>query len=554
MNSDIRSAWLGSLLSTEPADRPRAEAALRDLYAAAMPVGLAPPVHFFWFDSPFQAEWAVNILEAPTDEYTRRHLETAIRGKPGREIVESTRAALCRSARQEWDALTSIVGEKLHPRDSIRPMLARLQVHGDRREVYPKSYDGENLDRIEKSFRKVVIGILFDRGCGFGYTIQSSFYEFYAFCQMAVDEAACVGREVPPLLAAAWTVAHSAGLWWPFRGAVVLSERPVEMHLNQESLLHCEGGPAALFRDGTRVWAWNGNPMREEWMLHPEKLRPAELRDLDPTFQAYVKPRLAPLKRAPKVKPSAILKAALPADSEERVALLRHHNEGNLPLFDRYLVGEHRKVWEELVALGHLVRQDPHAADALAVAYETMSRVRANVRTIAARLKALGYEKGKDHDPLHRPPSAETRKLIARLEKEVRGMPLSLRAFYDVVGAVDWTGHHSAIAPPDGAVNPDPLVVEDIQTVLGYCEDGEDAGLIFIADDDVRKAGGRGSGGYAIEVPDLGADGKLTGERHDVYFVEYLRVAFRFGGFPGYDGIDSRPAELAGLSRGLLAF
>jgi len=552
VNSQIRSAWLSSLLSTEPADRPRAESALRDLYAATMPAALPPPVHFFWFDSPFQAEWAVNVLAAAHDESMRNELARAGGAKPVREILENTRAALSQSAQRDWDDLTSIVGEKLHPRDSIRPMLARLQLHGNRREVYPKSYDSENLNRIEKSFRNVVIGQPFDRCGTVGNTIRYPFYEYYAFCQMAVDEAAALGREVPPLLAAAWRAARSAGLWWPF-GAVVLSERPVEMHLNQESLLHREDGPAALFRDGTRIWAWNGSPMREEWMLHPERLRPAELRDLDPTFQEYVKPRLAPPKRTPKVKPSAILKAALPADSEERVNLLRQRNQGSLPFFDRYLAGEHRKVWEELVALGPSVREDPHAADALAVAYETMSRVSANVRSITARLKTLGYEKKKEQEPPHQPPSTKTRKLIARLEKEVGGMPLSLRAFYDVVGAVDWTGHHAAIAPLNGSVNPDPLVVAGIETVLGYCEDGEDEAPIFIAPDDVSKAGAGGCGGYVIDVPDLGADGKLVGERHNVYFVEYLRVAFRFGGFPGYDGIEPVPAELADLGQGLVA-
>jgi hypothetical protein len=41
---ETRSDWLANLLSTEPADRPRAEAALRDLYVAS---GFPPPVHFF---------------------------------------------------------------------------------------------------------------------------------------------------------------------------------------------------------------------------------------------------------------------------------------------------------------------------------------------------------------------------------------------------------------------------------------------------------------------------------------------------------------------------
>ena len=40
------------------------------------------------------------------------------------------------------------------------------------------------------------------------------------------------------------------------------------------------------------------------------------------------------------------------------------------------------------------MRRDPHAADALAVAYETMRRVDLNVRTLVERLRALGYRFG----------------------------------------------------------------------------------------------------------------------------------------------------------------
>ena len=40
-----------------------------------------------------------------------------------------------------------------------------------------------------------------------------------------------------------------------------------------------------------------------------------------------------------------------------------------------------------------------------------------------------------------------------------------------------------------------------------------------------------------------------------LFFVQHLRLVFRLGGFPGYDGIDTAvPAELAKLSEGLVAF
>ena len=55
-------------------------------------------------------------------------------------------------------------------------------------------------------------------------------------------------------------------------------------------------------------------------------------------------------------------------------------------------------------------------------------------------------------------------------------------------------------------------------------------------------------------VPDLRADGELLNERHGLFFVDYLRLCFRFGGFPGYEGKTDVPADLATLSAGLISF
>jgi len=56
-------------------------------------------------------------------------------------------------------------------------------------------------------------------------------------------------------------------------------------------------------------------------------------------------------------------------------------------------------------------------------------------------------------------------------------------------------------------------------------------------------------------VPDARADGEFLNERHGLYFVDYLRLAFRFGGFPGYDGYDrDLPPEIGQLSNALIDF
>jgi hypothetical protein len=232
---------------------------------------------------------------------------------------------------------------------------------------------------------------------------------------------------------------------------------------------------------------------------------------------------------------------------------MRRHNNARLPLFDRYMKGEHGKVWEELIRLGPAVLEDPHAADALAIAYEAMRRVEANVRTVTAQLEALGYAFA--HRP-HEPPGPKARKQIARLEKMAGTLPLSLRAFYEVVGAVDWIGEHPVLAPRSDSVAPDPLVVFPVQDALDECKSGwrGDSDPAITIAPDLHKSNTSGGPPYEIAVPDLNADGRLLNERHDLYFVDYLPTAFRFGGFPGYDGIDPVPEDLTVLKQGLLAF
>src|SRR5215469_10239983 len=63
-------------------------------------------------------------------------------------------------------------------------------------------------------------------------------------------------------------------------------------------------------------------------------------------------------------------------------------------LLQRYLHGEQREVWAELLGLGQEVRQKPRFTEAMAVARETMFRVRYNICLLVSRLEAIGYQFG----------------------------------------------------------------------------------------------------------------------------------------------------------------
>jgi hypothetical protein len=65
-------------------------------------------------------------------------------------------------------------------------------------------------------------------------------------------------------LAGQMRTARSAGWWWPFQGAVVISDRPEALHRDGQARLHCEDGPAIRYRDGFAVWSWHGTRVPQD--------------------------------------------------------------------------------------------------------------------------------------------------------------------------------------------------------------------------------------------------------------------------------------------------
>lgn len=243
---------------------------------------------------------------------------------------------------------------------------------------------------------------------------------------------------------------------------------------------------------------------------------------------------------------------------------------------DRYLSGECQPVWDELVGLGAAVREEPLYGDALAVARETMRRARANIETLIPRLHELGYEFGyswavrrgalpaeeaqewERYEPPFSPPQADVAQVVEEIERRAGALPLplSLRAFYEVVGSVNFVGAHATW----DFERLDALVVEPASMVLlrhpseDWSEDIQeyDRHGIPIAPDEYFKYLYSGGGAYEVSLRGS-ADAPLLHDWHRTSFVGYLRECFRWGGFPGWARLERRPEEdLAFLTQGLL--
>lgn len=229
---------------------------------------------------------------------------------------------------------------------------------------------------------------------------------------------------------------------------------------------------------------------------------------------------------------------------------------------ERYRRGEYEQVWAELVALGPAVRREPHLSQAREVAAETMRRVRRNCDVLVSRLRAAGYtfgvyadgSRGYSSDGPLVPPPTSSRSDCSELEEQVGPLPLSLAAFWQEVGSVDFVGRHR-----DWPAGRDPLVVYPPEGALSELEmlEEDDSGKFeaCLAPDDLHKDNISGGDAYAIGLPDPCADSMVLNERHNLLFVPYLRLAIlRWGGFPGLDGQNIPFEPLGDLVAGLEPF
>jgi len=231
---------------------------------------------------------------------------------------------------------------------------------------------------------------------------------------------------------------------------------------------------------------------------------------------------------------------------------------GPKPRLDRYRAGERARVWGELLALGAGIRGELILPDAVAVARETMRRCRANIERLAERRRSMRYQ-FRNPDEVFVRPDVDVLVRIAEVESRVGPLPLSLCAWYQIVGSVDFTGSHPDWPEELTGAYPDPLVVHPSSYILGYDEENwhrEEYGLC-IAPDGYHKEDVSGGPPYTIMLPNPAIDAPLENDRHATTFVDYLRICVRWGAFPGWErlaGNDRRSALLDQLTQGLLAF
>ena len=228
----VRAEWLGHLLSTAPADRPAAEAAISELYRL---IGLDPP-RFHWVSSPLSA------LETVPPGTRPRPSESADR--PSDWPLPTRLRRLIAGASVELDERVMRGSPGLDPmvRQLVRmPLMASVR------------------STIRMALRSAREPYLRDDAWYTALCISWS-----AHYDAVRRTSGVVFTPEQDRLIDLWaTPARSCGWWWPREDVCVVSERPVEIHTevwgdDGEVRLHHSDGPALRYADGWDVHAWHG--------------------------------------------------------------------------------------------------------------------------------------------------------------------------------------------------------------------------------------------------------------------------------------------------------
>ena len=341
----------------------------------------------------------------------------------------------------------------------------------------------------------------------------------------------------------------------------MLCDRPERLTRNAAGQLHNADGPALVYRNGWCMYALDGVRVDPVAVLPREQIT-FELIESQPRYkkmlvERYGRARYRAERAAHRIQPAPVLNVELPSQRRSELSFC-----GSSRLMGNCLCrvvhnGRPRDGLGRTARIGKRVRSVEFAADALAVAYATMDRAKHNVLLLQQRLvdlqyvfRSFGYEAAS-------PKSRADSRLV---EREFGILPLSLRAWWDVVGGVDFMGEHPLLSIRSvresaalGTLLTDPLIVYGPAVTVADFECSIPEAIL--APDRFHKHDISGGEPYGIGLPSPTADAVVLHAESELPFVEYLRRCFHYGGFPGfYDDESKIPArEMAMLTEGLLA-
>lgn len=125
----------------------------------------------------------------------------------------------------------------------------------------------DDIEESREVSKEEIIEQLYKCAYGSHDTSWLGFYNYF-------DEVCNI--KTPQLEGLTETSLH-CGWWWPFDKAVIITPKPLEIHLDDDGQLHCENGMAIHYSDGWGVWAWHGVRVPQRLIEDPQSYTAKEI-------------------------------------------------------------------------------------------------------------------------------------------------------------------------------------------------------------------------------------------------------------------------------------
>ena len=239
--------WTRIGLSTEPADRPRAEAAILAMYKQA---GLPKP-EIVWRGSPMSnvLAWA-SVQDSVRDSVWNRVWDRAL-ASIGANLGDSMGASVGASVwTGVWTGVRDSVGDSV--RDSVRDS------------VWDSAGDSVRNSVRDSAGEDSVLAGAWGSLCGQHDAHWLGYYDFFR-------EVVGMTKETQKAIPLTHLV-QSAGWTIPCKHICFVSERHTTLERDDKGRLHCLAGPAVRYPDGWSIYAVHGVRVPENVVMRPEQI------------------------------------------------------------------------------------------------------------------------------------------------------------------------------------------------------------------------------------------------------------------------------------------
>jgi len=294
----VRDKWIDIGLKTGRCNRTEVERLIGYVYEAAE---LDPPKDIIWAESPMSGAIIYFMMNASVMASVRDSVWASVRDSVGDSVRDSVWDSVMASV---WDSVGSSVmasvGDSVMAsvwdsvrdsvwasvRDSVRDSVwdsvrasVRASVWASVRDSVWDSVRASVRDSVWDSvWNSVLASVMASVRDSVGSSVGDSVYKsgygqhdanWLAFYDYFSEYLSCVDK-LKPLI----DFSKHVGWWWPLENAVIISERPISLTMDDEGRLHHESKMAIEYEDGWGVYSWHGVRLPGWVIEEPENITP----------------------------------------------------------------------------------------------------------------------------------------------------------------------------------------------------------------------------------------------------------------------------------------